>query len=96
MTLSSAVARRIELIEEATALEKAGGEWRLRHLLAIFGCHKSSLYRNKWLMSKKIDQPGGPAWRPRDVRLYQANNTGRKGGDRLDASRPTLRRFGSG
>lgn len=67
---------RVALVEEATALERAGGDWKVRHVLAVLGCHKASLYRNRWLMARAIRQPGGLAFRPADVRLYQANHTG--------------------
>lgn len=69
---------RIDIVAEATALEKAGGDWSLRHTCAMLGCSRASLYRNPWLMSKRIQQPGGFVWHPRDVRLYQALQTGTK------------------
>jgi hypothetical protein len=74
--MTKATIARVDLIREATALEKAGGEWKLRHVLAVLDCHKATLYRNRWLMSRAIRQPGGVAFKPADIRLYQANNTG--------------------
>ena len=69
---------RVALVEEATALEKAGGDWKLRHVLAVLGCHKATLYRPayRWLMARAIRQPGGLTFRPADIRLYQAMHTG--------------------
>ena len=74
--MTNATLSRVALVEEAVALERAGGEWKVRHVLAILGCHKATLYRDRWLMARAIRQPGGLAFRPADVRLYQANNTG--------------------
>jgi hypothetical protein len=74
--MTRATIARVDLIREATALEKAGGEWKLRHVLAVLDCHKATLYRNRWLMARAIRQPGGVAFKPTDIRLYQANNTG--------------------
>jgi hypothetical protein len=67
---------RLAILEEALALEAKGGDWAVRHILAVLDCHRSTLYRNRWLMSRAIRQPGGIAFHPSDVRLMQANNTG--------------------
>jgi hypothetical protein len=75
--MPEATIERARLIAEATELERVGGEWKLRHVLAVLGCHKATLYRNRWLMSRAIHQPGGIVFRPTDIRLYQANHTGR-------------------
>jgi len=74
--MTKATIDRIALIQEATAIEKAGGEWKIRHVLAVLDCHKATLYRNRWLMARAIRQPGGVVFKPSDIRLYQANNTG--------------------
>jgi hypothetical protein len=70
------LAERLRWITAATELERAGGDWTVRHVLAVLGCHKATLYRNNWLMGRAIHQPGGVVFRPADVRLLQANNTG--------------------
>jgi hypothetical protein len=74
--VTQATIERIGVLKEAIAIEKAGGDWSLKHVLAVLGCSKSTLYRNKWLMSKKIDLPGGPAWHPSDIRFFQAQRQG--------------------
>lgn len=75
--LDEKVRERLALVAEAMELERVGGEWHVRHVLAVLDCHKATLYRNRWLMSRAIHQPGGVVFRPTDVRLMQANNTGR-------------------
>lgn len=74
--MTDAIVARVEMVEEATALEKAGGEWHVPHVLAVLGCHISTLYRNAWLMERSVKQPGGVVFNPKDVRLFQANNRG--------------------
>ena len=76
--MTDATISRVDLVTEAIALERAGGDWKVRHVLAILGCHKSTLYSPKyrWIMARAIRQPGGLAFRPSDIRLYQANHTG--------------------
>lgn len=74
--MTDATISRVALLAEATAIEQAGGEWKLRHVLAVLGCHKATLYRDRWLMARAIRQPGGLTFRPSDIRLYQANHTG--------------------
>lgn len=77
--MTAATLSRVSLIEEATAIEKAGGDWSVLHVLAVLDCHKATLYRNHWLMARSFRQPGGTAFHPSDVRLYQANNSGMVG-----------------
>jgi hypothetical protein len=76
--VTQATIERIGVLKEAIAIEKAGGDWSVRHVIAVLGCHRSRLYRNTWLMSKKIKQPGGPVWHARDIRLFQALQTGQR------------------
>lgn len=67
---------RVAVLREATAIEQAGGDWRIRHVCAVLDCHRSSLYRDPWLKARMIHGPGGVTIPPKDVRLYQQLHTG--------------------
>lgn len=85
------VEERVQLLEEAGALERAGGTWRIRHVMAVLDVARSSVYRSRWLMQRRIKRGqgkrAGNGWHPRDVRLFQAMQSGK---DPLQ--RPQLRR----
>jgi hypothetical protein len=76
--MTPATLSRISVLEDALAIEQAGGDWSLRHLLAVLGCSRATLYRNARLMDIRIDQVGGAVWPPSGVRLYQASRIGAK------------------
>lgn len=68
---------RVELLEEAKALETAGGTWDVRHVCAVLGCHRATLYRTPWLLQRMIHGPGAKkAFHPSDIRLFQQQRTG--------------------
>jgi hypothetical protein len=50
--------RASTLLEEAKAIEAAGGDWAVRHVCAVLGCHRATLYRTPWLMARMIHGPG--------------------------------------
>ena len=75
----AAIAHRVDLLEEAAALEAANGTWSIRHVCAVLNCHRATLYRTAWLRSRMIDGPGVETlFHPGDIRLFQANRKGRK------------------
>lgn len=54
---------------EARKLERDGGEWKLRHVMAVLGCAKSTVYNTPWLL--RIAKPVGKRglrWDPAEVR----------------------------
>lgn len=60
---------RAELVAAATALERAGGSWRLSHVMAITDLSKATVYRTPWLMRiRKRRGSRGVSWKPADVR----------------------------
>lgn len=74
-TMAVETIERVALLTEAAAIEAAGGDWRISHVCAVLDCHRSSLYRSRWLKSRMIRGPGGVRMRPRDVRLFQQLQT---------------------
>jgi hypothetical protein len=72
---------RIALLEEARALEQAGGTWRVRHVMAVLDCSRASVYRCTWIMKRRIKRgekrKSHIGFHPSDVRLYQAMQSGR-------------------
>lgn len=76
-TMAAETIERVALLREATALEQAGGTWNVRHVCAVLDCHRATLYRSRWLMSRMIHGPGArKTFHPSDIRLYQQNHMG--------------------
>lgn len=89
--MTQATIDRVKLIEEAKAIEAAGGDWEVTHAAAILGIARSTLYKIPFIMRRAVHPtgkgPGRPVRIPPSVvRLHQANNTGaalaRAGSDR--------------
>lgn len=40
---------RIALAQEAAAIEAAGGEWKVQHVMAVLDCARSTVYDTPWL-----------------------------------------------
>lgn len=75
--MSETTIARLELLQEATALEAAGGDWAIRHVCAVLGCHRATLYRTPWLLHRMIHGPGAKkTFHPSDIRLFQQQRTG--------------------
>ncbi len=67
------LADRLKILEEATALEAAGGDWNMRHVAAVLNCSRPTIYNTYWLMriSRRVGKRGR-RWTPREVRAAQA------------------------
>ncbi|HWH50199.1 MAG TPA: hypothetical protein VN651_01550 [Gemmatimonadaceae bacterium] len=81
------VEERVRIATEATALEAAGADWSLRHVVAVFGCATSTIYSTPWMMSaSRIVGKSGRRWNPKELRNAQAIASGhveaRTGGSR--------------
>jgi predicted DNA-binding transcriptional regulator AlpA len=79
--LKRAAARnRLVALEEARALEAAGGNWTIRQATAVLGIHRATLYRTPGLLRRAEHVTGklGGAVRfsPREIRLWQALHQG--------------------
>jgi len=77
MTTSDPTAARVSLLNEASAIEAAGGEWRSWHVAAVLDCAKSTIYNTPWLLAiaRRVGKRG-LRWSPAEVRARR----------RLDAS----------
>lgn len=65
---------RIRVLEEAQAIERAGGEWDARHVAAVLGCSRSTVYDTPWLLQISVRAGGrGRRWRPKDIRERQTH-----------------------
>lgn len=89
--MTQATIDRVRLLEEAAAIEAAGGVWEVAHAAAVLGVARSTLYKIAFIMRRAVHPTGKGHGRPvrippAVVRLHQANNTGaaiaRAGGDR--------------
>jgi hypothetical protein len=60
---------RVELLAEALEIEKAGGQWKVPHVMAVLDCARSTIYNTPWLLRtcKRIGKRGR-RWVPADVR----------------------------
>lgn len=70
--MSNATIDRIEILEEATALEQAGGQWKSRHVAAVVGLAQKTVLDTAWL--RRIALPAGDgsySWDPKTVRAQQ-------------------------
>jgi predicted transcriptional regulator len=75
------VATRVELLEEAKALEVAGGDWTVEQAAAVLGVARATLFVNEWIMRRAIHPMGKGKGRPvrippSVIRLWQSMNTG--------------------
>jgi hypothetical protein len=78
MALDEKTIDRIKLIEQATAIEAAGGDWNVRHVMAVLDCARSTVYETPFLV--KIRRRVGRRsvrWNPKEVRAYQVIASGR-------------------
>ncbi len=67
---------RTQLAEEAARLEAAGADWNVKHVAAVLGCSRSTIYDTYWLI--KIAHRVGRTqlrWNPRELRAAQAAET---------------------
>lgn len=67
---------RTRLAEEAARLEAAGADWSVKHVAAVLGCARSTIYDTFWLM--KISRRVGRTrlrWNPRELRAAQAKES---------------------
>lgn len=64
---------RTRLAEEAAKLETAGADWSVKHVVAVLGCARSTVYDTYWLMkvSRRVGR-GSLRWNPRELRAAQA------------------------
>jgi hypothetical protein len=65
-------AERVALLEEAAAIERAGGDWRLRHAAVVAGYSESFLRRSDCPRHYDIDTKT-PFLKPSEVREWKAN-----------------------
>jgi predicted DNA-binding transcriptional regulator AlpA len=66
---STATIDRVAIARDATEIEAAGGEWTVRHVMAILGIARSTVYDTAWLIARarRIGKRG-LRWNPADVR----------------------------
>lgn len=70
---------RLRLLEEARAIEQAGGDWRVKHVAAVLDVAPSTVYQIVFLRQRMIKVAGGRTKvRPADVRLYESIRTNAK------------------
>lgn len=89
--MTKATIDRVAILEEAQAIEKAGGDWDVVQAATVLGVARSTLYTIPFIMRRAVYPLGKGKGRPvrippAVVRLHQAQNTGaalaRAGGDR--------------
>jgi predicted DNA-binding transcriptional regulator AlpA len=79
---------RIAIAEEAARLEAAGADWEVKHVAAVLGCSRSTIYDTYWLT--KIARRVGRSrvrWNPREVREAQRAESEKRDRRRFDRSR---------
>lgn len=66
-------ADRLTVLTEATAIERAGGDWEAKHLVAVLGCAERTVYNTPWLrrIRRRIGTRGW-RWNPAEVRTQQS------------------------
>lgn len=65
--------KRLAVLQEAHALEVAGGDWSAVHVGAVAGCAVSTVYDTAWMM--RVSRPVGSRgrrWIPSEFRREQA------------------------
>jgi hypothetical protein len=52
--------QRMETLREASAIELSGGEWKLRHVVAVLERARSTVYNTPWLLqiAKRVGKRG--------------------------------------
>lgn len=60
---------RLAILNDAAAIEAAGGEWRVEHVSAVLDCARSTVYNTPWLLriARRVGKRG-LRFRPADVR----------------------------
>lgn len=86
--------QRIALAEEATRLEAAGADWESKHVAAVLGCGRSTIYDTRWLMQCSRRVGVKRHWIPRELRAAQLLESARRDAHPmfLVSSRRTARR----
>jgi hypothetical protein len=79
--MRKAMVTRVELLEEAKAVEQAGGDWTVEQAAAVLGIARATLFTNAWIMRRAIHPMGKGRGRPvrippAVIRLWQSMNTG--------------------
>lgn len=75
--MADATIDRAAIAEEAARLEAAGADWKVKHVTAVLGCARSTVYDTPWLMriSRRVGK-NGRRWNPKEVRNAQAIASG--------------------
>jgi predicted DNA-binding transcriptional regulator AlpA len=79
-TPQTALEERLQVAAEATRLEAAGADWEAKHVAAVLGCARATVYDTYWLkrISRRVGGRGR-RWTPSEVRAAQAIESTRRG-----------------